>query len=121
MHPFLETTTELFDRVMAVNVWGSFLAALACAREMARRGGGCLVQIASICAFTSGASRNLSVYNISTAAVRQMVASLAAELAPQRIRVNAVAPGSIDTDMTRACLPQRLPQLVSCRPEARCR
>jgi len=105
MQPFLETGIDLFDRVMAVNVRGSFLMALACARVMAESGGGCIVQIASTCAFTSGASRNLSVYNMSKAAVRQMVASLAAELAP-RIRINAVAPGNIDTDMTRACMPE---------------
>jgi glucose 1-dehydrogenase len=102
--PFLESSIELFDRVMAVNVRGSFLMALACARAMAATGGS-IVQIASTCAFTSGASRNLSVYNMSKAAVRQMVASLAGELAAFRIRVNAVAPGSIDTEMTRACLP----------------
>jgi NAD(P)-dependent dehydrogenase (short-subunit alcohol dehydrogenase family) len=105
MQPFLETGADLFDRVMSVNVRGSFLMALACARVMAEAGGGCIVQIASTCAFTSGASRNLSVYNMSKAAVRQMVASLAAELAP-RIRINAVAPGNIDTDMTRACMPE---------------
>jgi NAD(P)-dependent dehydrogenase (short-subunit alcohol dehydrogenase family) len=105
MQPFLKTAVDLFDRVMSVNVRGSFLMALACARVMADSGGGCIVQIASTCAFTSGASRNLSVYNMSKAAVRQMVASLAAELAP-RIRINAVAPGNIDTDMTRACMPE---------------
>jgi len=104
MRPFLESTSDWFDRVMAVNVRGSFLMALECAREMTGRRGGAIVQIASTCAFTSGASRNLAAYNMSKAAVRQMVASLAAELAP-RIRVNAVAPGTIDTEMTRACLP----------------
>jgi NAD(P)-dependent dehydrogenase (short-subunit alcohol dehydrogenase family) len=105
MQPFLETDLDLYDRVMSVNVRGSFLMALACARLMAGAGSGCIIQIASTCAFTSGASRNLSVYNMSKAAVRQMVASLAAELAP-RIRINAVAPGNIDTDMTRACMPE---------------
>jgi len=104
MRPFLESTSDWFDRVMAVNVRGSFLMALECAREMIGRRGGAIVQIASTCAFTSGASRNLAAYNMSKEAVRQMVASLAAELAP-RIRVNAVAPGTIDTEMTRACLP----------------
>ena len=103
MQPFLTTAVDLFDRVWAVNVRGSFLMAQACAATMAARGGGSIVQIASTCAFASGASRNLSAYNISKAAVRQMVASLAGELAPHAIRVNAVAPGNIDTDMTRAC------------------
>ena len=104
MRAFLETDVELYDRVMNVNARGSFLMALETARHMAASGGGCIVQIASTCAFTAGASRNLSAYNMSKAAVRQMVASLAPELADHGIRVNAVAPGTIDTEMTRACL-----------------
>jgi NAD(P)-dependent dehydrogenase (short-subunit alcohol dehydrogenase family) len=104
LSPFLETDVELYDRVMAVNARGSFLMALEAARVMLASGGGSIVQIASTCAFTSGASRNLAAYNMSKAAVRQMVASLASELADYRIRVNAVAPGTIDTNMTRACL-----------------
>lgn len=103
VQPFIDSNAELFDRVMAVNARGSFLMTLACAPLMAETGGS-IVQIASTCAFTAGASRNMSIYNMSKAAVRQMVASLASELAP-RVRINAVAPGSIDTDMTRACLP----------------
>lgn len=102
--PFLETDTDLFDHVMAVNVRGSFLLARAAARLMAARGAGAIVQIASTCAFTAGASRNLSAYNMSKAAVRQLVASLASELAEYGIRINAVAPGSIDTAMTRSHL-----------------
>lgn len=102
--PFLECDAELYDRVMDVNARGSFLLALEGARRMAQQGGGAIVQIASTCAFTAGASPNLSVYNMSKAAVRQLVASLAGELAPYQIRVNAVAPGTIDTEMTRACL-----------------
>lgn len=104
LRPFLENDVELYDRVMGINARGSFLMALEAARVMAAQGGGGIVQIASTCAFTAGASRNLSVYNMSKAAVRQMVASLASELAEHGIRVNAVAPGTIDTDMTRACL-----------------
>lgn len=104
MCAFLETDVELYDRVMAVNARGSFLMARAAARVMAVAGSGCIVQIASTCAFTAGASRNLSAYNMSKAAVRQMVASLAPELADHGIRINAVAPGTIDTELTRACL-----------------
>lgn len=104
LRPFLETDVGLYDRVMAVNARGSFLMALEAARAMLANGGGCIVQIASTCAFTAGASRNLAAYNMSKAAVRQMVASLASELADHGIRVNAVAPGTIDTEMTRACL-----------------
>ena len=102
--PFLQTDAALLDHVMAVNVRGSFLMARAAARSMMANGGGGIVQIASTCAFSGGASRNLSAYNMSKAAVRQMVASLATELAEHAIRVNAVAPGSIDTEMTRSHL-----------------
>jgi len=104
MCAFLETDVELYDRVMAVNARGSFLMTLAAARVMAAAAGGSIVQISSTCAFTAGASRNLSAYNMSKAAVRQMVASLASELADHGIRINAVAPGTIDTEMTRASL-----------------
>jgi NAD(P)-dependent dehydrogenase (short-subunit alcohol dehydrogenase family) len=104
MRAFLECDVDLYDRVMGVNARGSFLMALATARSMVASGGGSIVQIASTCAFTAGASPNLSVYNMSKAAVRQLVASVASELADHGIRVNAVAPGTIDTQMTRACL-----------------
>ncbi len=105
MRPFLETDMELFDRVMAVNARGSFMMARECARDMATRRRGSIVQLASTCAFQSGASQELSAYNMSKAAVRQMVPSLASELAEYNIRVNAVAPGTIDTEMTRSCFP----------------
>jgi 3-oxoacyl-[acyl-carrier protein] reductase len=104
MCAFLQSDVELYDRVMAVNARGSFLMTLSAARVMAAATGGSIVQIASTCAFTAGASRNMSAYNMSKAAVRQMVASLASELADYNIRINAVAPGTIDTEMTRACL-----------------
>jgi NAD(P)-dependent dehydrogenase (short-subunit alcohol dehydrogenase family) len=105
MRSFLETDMELYDRVMAVNARGSFMMARECARDMATRRWGSIVQLASTCAFQSGASQELSAYNMSKAAVRQMVPSLASELAEYDIRVNAVAPGTIDTEMTRSCMP----------------
>jgi NAD(P)-dependent dehydrogenase (short-subunit alcohol dehydrogenase family) len=104
VRPFLESDAALYDRLMRVNVRGSFLLALEAARQMAAQGEGTIVQIASTCAFPAGASANLSVYNMSKAAVRQLTVTLAGELAPHNIRVNAVAPGTIDTAMTRTCL-----------------
>lgn len=103
--PFLETSPDDYDLIMGVNTRGSFFCAQQVAREMIAGGGGCIVQLASICAFTAGASHNFAAYNMSKAAVRQMAATLANELARYSIRVNAVAPGSIDTEMTRSLLP----------------
>ena len=103
--PFLETGPEQYDQIMAVNARGSFFCAQQVARHMIGNGGGSIVQIASICAFPAGALRNYAAYNMSKAAVRQMAASLANELARHSIRVNAVAPGSIDTELTRRLLP----------------
>ena len=104
MGAFLETEMDRFDRVMEVNVRGSFLMARACAGEMVRKRRGSIVQLASTFAYSAGALRHFSVYNMSKAAVRQMVPSLAGELAPHNVRVNAVAPGTIDTAFARQCM-----------------
>ncbi len=108
--PFLETGPEDYDQIMAVNARGSFFCAQEVTRHMIAAGGGCIVQIASICALPAGALRNYAAYNMSKAAVRQMAASLANELARYCIRVNAVAPGSIDTELTRSLLPTSMKQ-----------
>lgn len=105
MARFLDVDLATFERVMAVNVRGSFLFAQAGARAMIERKRGAIVQVSSVFAFPSGGVRDFCVYNMSKAAVRQMVHTTAVELARHGIRVNAVAPGSIDTSMLRACLP----------------
>jgi NAD(P)-dependent dehydrogenase (short-subunit alcohol dehydrogenase family) len=102
---FLDTDLETYDRVMAVNVRGSFAMAQACARHMRVRPSGCIVQLSSVFAFASGGVRGFCAYNMSKAAVRQMTHTIAAELAEYNIRVNAIAPGSIDTAMFRSCVP----------------
>jgi len=105
MGAFLQTEMDDFDRVMDVNVRGSFLMAQACAAEMIKQRHGSIVQLTSSFAYSAGALRHFSVYNMSKAAVRQMVPSLAGELAPYNVRVNAVAPGTIDTLFARQCMP----------------
>ncbi len=105
--PFLDIDEELFDRVVAVNLKGVFLCAQAAARVMAKRvvnGGlaGCIVNIASVQARIAGPE--FVPYAASKAGVAQMTTAMAMALAPHGIRVNAVAPGSIATEMLRAVL-----------------
>ena len=93
------------DRTFAVNALGVLHTMQASARLMARGGGGAIVNVASIIGVTG--NKGQVAYAGSKAAVIGMTRSAAKELAPQNIRVNAVAPGFIDTDMTRA-MPQEI-------------
>lgn len=88
--PYLETTEAEFDKVYAINVKSVYLSALHAVPVFRRRGGGCLVNIAS----TAGLRPRpgLTVYNSSKAAVILMSKSMAAEFGPERIRVNCVNP-----------------------------
>ncbi len=92
-----------FRRVQRVNVEGVFLTFRAAARHMAAHGqGGALVATASTAA-VSGAARN-SHYGASKGAVTSYVRALAVELAREKIRVNSILPGWIDTEMTEKSL-----------------
>jgi len=90
---------EDIDRVMAVNVKAPLMAMQYAARLMTRRGTGSIVNLTSIMG-TRGAA-GLSLYAASKAAMIGTTLSAAKELAPRGIRVNAIAPGFIDTDMTQ--------------------
>jgi NAD(P)-dependent dehydrogenase (short-subunit alcohol dehydrogenase family) len=97
----LRIPADEWARVMAVNVNGQFYAAQALARHMAEEGGGSIVAIGSNSGFIVDRPQPQAHYNASKAAVHQMVKSLAVELAPKNIRVNAVAPGYVVTEMTK--------------------
>lgn len=95
-----EMSLEEFRRVQRINVEGVFLTLRAAARHMAAHGeGGSLVATASTAA-VEGAARN-SHYGASKGAVTAMVRALAVELARHKIRVNAILPGWIETEMTQ--------------------
>jgi len=97
----LEIPPEEWTNVMNVNVNGQFFVAQAFARQMARHGGGSIVAIGSNSGFIIDKPQPQAHYNTSKAAVHQMVKALAVELAPHKIRVNAVAPGYVLTEMTK--------------------
>jgi 3-oxoacyl-[acyl-carrier protein] reductase len=95
--PFLEITEEDLDRVHAVNFKGVFFGCQAAGRVMVEQRSGSIVNIAS------GAidlpTPNLVPYATAKAAVAQLSRTVAVELAPYGVRVNAVAPGFVDTPM----------------------
>ena len=98
--PFLNYTEEDFDRVMDLNVKGVFNATRAAADCMVARGSGVILTTSSMVSISGQPSG--FAYPASKFAVNGMTVSLARELGPKGIRVNAVAPGITETDMMKA-------------------
>ena len=97
---FAQVSPEEWRSVMAVNLDGVFRVAQAGARHMSEHGhGGSIINTASVAGMTP--VRLLSAYSASKAAVIQLTKSMALELAPNKIRVNALAPGYFKTDINR--------------------
>jgi len=97
---FLEMTEEEWDKTLDINLKGYFLCAQACAKEMAKQKSGAIVNIASVAMGQVGIGfPNIAHYCASKGGIVGMTEALAVELAPYNIRVNAVAPGLIETSM----------------------
>lgn len=94
----LKMKEEEFDDVLAINLKGTFNTAKHAARQMLKQKSGCIINISSISGVMGNAGQ--SNYAASKAGVIGFTKSLARELAPREIRVNAVAPGFVETDMT---------------------
>jgi len=97
--PLLETRFEEWARVLAVNLTGPFLCTQACAPVMLKRGGGAVVNIGSISGLRASTLR--VAYGTSKAGLAHLTKQQAAELGELGIRVNAVAPGPVDTAMAK--------------------
>lgn len=103
--PAHETGLDVWDKMMALNARAVYVTCGAAARHMLERGvrGSMVVVLAR--AALSG-SKNQSAYTASKAAAQRVVESMAAELLPHGIRVNAVLPGTIDTPANRESMPK---------------
>ena len=94
---FLDVTEADFDAVIRVNVKGSFLVGQAVAREMVQTGGGSIVNMSSVNGTL--AIPTIASYNVSKGGINQLTRVMALALADRGVRVNAVAPGTIATEL----------------------
>lgn len=98
--PFLEVTEAEWDRVIDTNLKGMFLVGQAVARRMAQDGkGGSIINMSSINAVL--AIPTAVAYSVSKGGVKQLTGAMAVALAPHKIRVNAIGPGTVVSGMTR--------------------
>jgi 3-oxoacyl-[acyl-carrier protein] reductase len=97
--PFEAVTEDNFDGIVGVHLKGMYFMAQAVYPAMVERGRGCIINIASQLGFKGGA--NNTAYSAAKAGIIGFTRALAYEAAPKGVRVNAIAPGPIDTDLTR--------------------
>lgn len=97
--PVLETSAALFRKILEVNLIGSFIVSREVARHMQDHGGGSIVNIASVSGIRGNSGR--VAYGASKGGVITMTKVMAVELATKGIRVNAIAPGPVETPLVR--------------------
>jgi NAD(P)-dependent dehydrogenase (short-subunit alcohol dehydrogenase family) len=117
--PALEVPDEEWRMVWDVNVDGVWNCSRVVGEQMIERGGGVIVNIGSISAMIVNRPQWQPAYNASKAAVHQLTKSLAAEWAPHNVRVNALAPGYVKTEMAPVDDPQFKPLWVDDPPMGR--
>jgi NAD(P)-dependent dehydrogenase (short-subunit alcohol dehydrogenase family) len=99
--PLLTAEESHWDKILEVNVKGTFWLCQAAAKQMSIQGeGGKIINIASVAGLSPGIM--MGVYSVSKAAVIMMTKALAVELGPEKIQVNAIAPGFVKTRFSQA-------------------
>ncbi len=113
--PLIAVDWDYYKRFMDVNMHGALLCVRACFETMAKRGGGAIVNQSSTAAWMG-----IGFYGIAKLALNGITQSLARELGPLNIRVNAIAPGPTDTEATRTIVPEfYLKQMLAQMPLSR--
>lgn len=100
--PLENTTGEMWDKLLAVNVKGLFFCSQAAAKVMRRQKSGKIINISSIAAI--GGQAGLCAYSATKGAVLPITRVFALELAPDNVQVNAILPGTTDTGMAKAAM-----------------
>jgi NAD(P)-dependent dehydrogenase (short-subunit alcohol dehydrogenase family) len=95
----VDTDEATWDRTLAVNLKGTFLVSKYCVPEMTKRGGGAIINMASVQGLASQA--RVVAYTASKGGILAMTRTMAIDHAGDHIRVNAICPGSVDTPMLR--------------------
>jgi NAD(P)-dependent dehydrogenase (short-subunit alcohol dehydrogenase family) len=117
--PALEVTEDEWNEVMRVNVNGVWNGCQVFGRQMVDAGGGVIVNIGSMSAQIVNRPQWQPAYNASKAAVHHLTKSLAAEWAPLGVRVNALAPGYVRTDMSPIDRPEFKQHWIDDAPQQR--
>jgi NAD(P)-dependent dehydrogenase (short-subunit alcohol dehydrogenase family) len=97
--PLLDTTPAVWDRTIKIHLYGTFFCTQAVVRHMVTRGRGRIVNISSVSGLVGSAGR--AAYGAAKGGLVTLTRVLAVELAPQGIRVNAIAPGAVETELSR--------------------
>ncbi len=110
--PVLAASQETWQRTLGVNLQGPYFLSCKVAAAMAALGGGSIINISSV--HDVEPLRDRAIYSISKAGMSMMTRSMSLELAPHKIRVNAISPGAILTDMNRKSLsvPEKRERLI---------
>jgi NAD(P)-dependent dehydrogenase (short-subunit alcohol dehydrogenase family) len=117
--PAWDATDEQWQQVFDLNVRAVWKVSLAAGRHLRAAGGGSIVNIGSISGLIVNRPQAQAPYNASKAAVHQLTKSLAAEWAPHNIRVNAVAPGYVKTEMAPVDRPELRRMWIEDAPQQR--
>jgi 3-oxoacyl-[acyl-carrier protein] reductase len=98
--PLLETTAATWDRTLKIHLYGTFFCTQAVVRHMVPQRRGRIVNMSSVSGLVGSAGR--VAYSAAKGGINMLTRVLAVELAPHGIRVNAVAPGAVETELSRA-------------------
>ena len=112
-----DISSEKLHAVFTTNVFGAFLSSREAIQRMKKNGGGCIINVSSEAAKFGGTQ--MAHYSASKAALNTFTLALAREGAPHNIRVNAVSPGVIDTELHQHSSSERVSQLILSLPMKR--